>query len=340
MCLSEIFSYKVYPIIETRLSFLVTPLVIAATFPLLRRYWQHLSYVFAGWMIAVSLYTYRNGFSIIFEVHPDKLPMVFHGDYLLMSRPYAGLYSAVAAVLLAGLITRQMPTWLKLVHVSGAVLLIAFLASIYSKMALVAVFLALSALLLFRLSRFHWAKVLMVSGVFLFFTFLTTGALGWILHQFEGYFKGWNNNIVHSLSSRSQIWDCGIKTLASGNIWLYGAGYYGAQEKLNDCYQSQGYVIGYNEYQIGKDYNAHNEFLQIWINTGLTGFLLTLCILALGYRQALIRSDGTFAGVLTVFLVVMFSESVFARQQGIMLFCTLYFLLYSRYDFLIGPINR
>jgi len=111
---------------------------------------------------------------------------------------------------------------------------------------------------------------------------------------------------------RVAIWKCSADVLKKH--WLTGVGTGDVQDSLQKTYENRKFYFAsmYNRY------NAHNEYLQILLATGLPGLLILLsCILypLLNYRKKF--SGNIYLLFLLLFAVVGMSESILEVNKGI-----------------------
>jgi len=111
---------------------------------------------------------------------------------------------------------------------------------------------------------------------------------------------------------RVAIWKCSADVLKKH--WLTGVGTGDVQDSLQKTYENRKFYFAsmYNRY------NAHNEYLQILLATGLPGLLILLsCILypLLNYRKKF--SGNIYFLFLLLFAVVGMSESILEVNKGI-----------------------
>ncbi len=120
----------------------------------------------------------------------------------------------------------------------------------------------------------------------------------------------------YGFSPRLLSWDAALELIREKPLMGYGAGQ--AQLVLNETYEKKGYIFPLKE-----SLNAHNQFLQIWIENGLLGllsFILILVILIIktgNYKGEVAKSVLIFVIVISV--NAMF-ESVLNRFSGISFF--------------------
>lgn len=136
-----------------------------------------------------------------------------------------------------------------------------------------------------------------------------------------------DKNARYGFATRLLSWDAAISLIMEKPILGYGAG--DAQGKLNEMYKQKEYAFPLKE-----SYNAHNLWLQTWLENGLLGLLtlgiLFFVLLRIGFK------DNHFWGftltLVAVLFVNSFFESIFHRFSGISFFSflTCYVLTISR----------
>ena len=145
--------------------------------------------------------------------------------------------------------------------------------------------------------------------------------------KFEPFNLG-NDQWVYflSMNSRYAIWDCNWSLIIKKNNWLTGAGL-DHQQDLNKCYSSSWKKYGMDtndgidEFFLENTiFNAHNEFLQSWIDLGILGFISILTVFVVSIRLAIINRNYLYFAFLTLFLICCLSESMLARQKGIVFY--------------------
>jgi O-antigen ligase len=130
--------------------------------------------------------------------------------------------------------------------------------------------------------------------------------------------KDWN-----SVDYRLLEWEASINEL--GKSWLTGVGTGDGQTALQVFYSD--FTPG--DYAL--TYNAHNQYLQTMLELGVVGlFLLVICIFKPIFLSTPLHS-GHIAFVL-LFGLMCFTESVLARQKGIVFF-TMFQSLFYRYAY-------
>lgn len=127
-----------------------------------------------------------------------------------------------------------------------------------------------------------------------------------------------NREAENSIGTRLIVWDASIE-LAKNNI-ITGVGVSNAYSALRTVYKSNRYVIPYRH-----RLNSHNQFLQISIESGLTGLLVLIITLILFKRQ---KTDyKTLLNLVVLIFVINFCfETVFSRYSGLVCFAFFYSL--------------
>ncbi|GAB4131265.1 MAG: hypothetical protein OHK0045_24020 [Raineya sp.] len=113
-------------------------------------------------------------------------------------------------------------------------------------------------------------------------------------------------------------WQCASELIQRN--WLWGVGTGDGQDELQKVYEEYKFYFAsqYNRY------NAHNQYLEIWVALGIIGFVLWLAVLTLGLKKALQTSNYL---LLAAILVIMFSaitESFLQRNIGVITMATFY----------------
>lgn len=131
----------------------------------------------------------------------------------------------------------------------------------------------------------------------------------------NGTNSGWN-----SIRYRVVEWQAGWEAIS--HAWLIGAGTGDGQQQLSNFYASHGSPA------LALGYNAHNQYLQTGIELGITGVVVLLVCMWPGARGLAQRNPVHVAFIILILLMCC-TESMFARQKGIVFF-TLFQSLFLR----------
>ncbi len=131
--------------------------------------------------------------------------------------------------------------------------------------------------------------------------------------------------------SRLLTWDASIKLIKEAPFFGYGIG--DTNDVLIERYKELDYISNYQN-----KYNAHNQFLQTFLQTGIFGFgILVNIFILLGMRMK--RSPNEVA-VFVILFISLFFESMLVRFNGIVFFSIIIPLLLKKRSILSGRIIR
>lgn len=118
-------------------------------------------------------------------------------------------------------------------------------------------------------------------------------------------------------------WDAAVKIIKENP--LSGVGIGDAQDSLNREYQKMGYIV-----PLERDLNAHNQFLQIYLECGIIGLLYLIVLFWLLWEKVKTVHDNKRILILTFTVLMVFNfmfESMLSRYLGIAFFSFFYCLL-------------
>lgn len=141
----------------------------------------------------------------------------------------------------------------------------------------------------------------------------------------------YETNPTISWNARLLTWTSAVNTIEKQPFIGYGVG--DAHDALVNTYLDLGNSENYEH-----RYNAHNQFLETWLQTGAVGVLILTVIftfLALSTR----RSFNEFSVFLALFLALMF-ESMLVRFNGVVFFSIIVPLLLKERSILSSQIIR
>ena len=132
--------------------------------------------------------------------------------------------------------------------------------------------------------------------------------------RFKEIFKKntYTNVESNSTSIRVGIYQCSVSILKDN--WLFGLGIGDVQEELNNCYLETSDILYKDKY------NSHNQYLSIWLGTGILGIILLLNLLYANFRIAWIYYDKLYLFILLLYSAQFFTENLLERQSGVILF--------------------
>lgn len=153
--------------------------------------------------------------------------------------------------------------------------------------------------------------------------------------DFYAKVKSFGISIVHSNSTSEKArllsWDASFKLIKEAPLLGYGIG--DANDVLIKKYDQLNYT-----YNLENKYNAHNQFLQTFLQTGIIGvFVLCSIFVVLAIRMR--RSRNEFS-VFLILLISLVFESMLVRFNGIVFFSIVMPLLLKKRSILSSRIIR
>jgi O-antigen ligase len=133
--------------------------------------------------------------------------------------------------------------------------------------------------------------------------------------HFESITEELNPEARYGLQLRLLSWDAAISLIKDRPLKGYGPGE--TQKRLNHYYDLHGYTE-----PLRHSHNAHNQFLQTWLETGLTGLFVLSAIFILLFKSVFGKRERRllFLGLAFVLLLNAAFESVLNRFSGISFF--------------------
>ncbi|MHA7059263.1 O-antigen ligase family protein [Aquimarina sp. M1] len=250
----------------------------------------------------------------------------FVGDEFskLINPSYLSLY---ILLVLSYYLKKRLDTSLRTFLVVILFLYIFLLASIAAYLTLI----IMSLLLIFDIknkSRKHTMFIMFFLGLLIFLNNPR-------VFDFYSKVRAFGNTTEHanSTSERARLlsWSASLELIKEAPILGYGIG--DANDVLIKRYKKLGYTFNFEN-----TYNAHNQFLQTFLQTGVLGFgaLVSIFIL-LAVRMR--RSPNEFSVFLILFISLIF-ESMLVRFNGIVFFSIVIPLLLKKRSILSSTIIR
>ena len=104
----------------------------------------------------------------------------------------------------------------------------------------------------------------------------------------------------------------GTRTIKKSPFFGYGIGE--TKHILNQCY-----LDNYNIFK-GQYYNSHNQYLSAWLSSGILGIGSLVAMLYYNLLIAVKNHNFINGAIIFLFIVIMFTENILDRQDGVMLF--------------------
>ena len=169
-----------------------------------------------------------------------------------------------------------------------------------------------------------WIGVSLFAIVIMAFTLFNPRMKESALHILEGNIA-LNKDARYGFATRLLSWDAAISLIIERPF--FGHGYGDAQAVLNKKYEEKNYLFPFKE-----SYNAHNLWLQSWIENGLLAIIILFGIF-LGLIRC-IPNNGEHNALVLSFIVLLLVNSLFEglfnRFSGISFFSFLVCFVFSR----------
>lgn len=130
------------------------------------------------------------------------------------------------------------------------------------------------------------------------------------------------NDRFNDISIRLTLAKFGLQVLDETHRWIFGVSPGDAQFDINRKIIRSGMYTG----AAGTDnhgflnYNLHNQYLQTFLNSGITGVILLIGILFFIYNSSIRNRDPILFFVTFIFTIFFLSESALERQMGVLPF--------------------
>lgn len=120
----------------------------------------------------------------------------------------------------------------------------------------------------------------------------------------------------NELTNRLALAECSWEVIR--NHWIIGVGAGDSYDELDKVYRQVDYQFGYLDHQ-----EPHNEYLNVWISTGLPGLVSLLTMFGLTTYLAVVRKNLHMFLFISFFSFSCLFESMLSQQKGVVLFAIL-----------------
>jgi O-antigen ligase len=212
------------------------------------------------------------------------------------------------------------------IHVAIGFTFVCFLTLLASRMAIIAFICSAVYLVVKKMQERKKGKIILIIsccfilGIFLWLNpvarFRVIEEPRMTNYQADRTVTNWN-----SVSFRLLEWEGGWSVISAN--WFSGVGTGGWKLAMDNFYAH------YNNSTIGLEHNAHNEYLQTWMENGLLGlFTFSACLWAGLLR---LYKNSSYVSFILIFSLMCLTESVGERQKGVVFF-TLFQVLFLGFE--------
>ncbi len=311
--------------LEVKLSLLIFPLLLSL---IGKRFWSkkhfqniQLLYVLAAIIITTTCFgiAFYRSFTIFFTKDfftYTYLSYVQHPTYLAM---YVNL--SITIVLL-----KLIELWhnSKLIKRVGLCLLLFYLMLfvflLNSKAGILVMFLnVLGIIFVFTVFKKKIWFVLLLLGAMMLSSVMVVKMVPFVGNRFVDMISSLKNiknispNTENDSEQRILIWKYSSDIIS--NHWLTGVGAGDVSKNLNEEYVKNGFHHG-----IEKNLNCHNQFVQTFVATGISGFIVLILLVCSILILAIKRKSILGLSFFIIVTVTMLTESILEVQAGTVFF--------------------
>jgi O-antigen ligase len=317
-----------------RLSFIIFPFVLLFSGDLIKKKVRLLLRIFSLSTLSFILFLfglalvrsiYITDGAITFNPHPPEYDYAnyFFGTYFvfLQHPTYMAMYVVFSMfIAFESFFDNQLKLFFKILWLlSGIVLLV----SLYFLSSRAGIFSALLLIPLYLIIQFIKIKkwgvsvlIVVVAMPVVIFSFLNNDRIRYYLPQEN------ETSIVDKfmLDNRIPIWKSAINVIKHNIITGVGPG--DASKELLKEYKNAGYTeMCYD------NLNAHNQYLEVFLGTGLIGFVIFISVLTYMVYMLILKRNLLFGLYISIILIFFLFESILNRIAGVTFFSLFTFLL-------------
>lgn len=312
--------------IEKKLGFLLFPLFLYSS-----AYTEkQLNRIISGFIAACSVASLFCFVRIIYHYFSEGATDFFYKEFSWFIHPsYFAMYLLFAFMLLILVMKDRIPEMKRSYIISLAAL---FIVSIYfcsSKMGLIL------ALLLVPVTLIVSMKVnlkIIIAGILVIIIslFVTNKFFPEPFERINVAMKvmfskdAINKNDVESTAVRILIWEESIKIIKEN--FIFGTTPGDLTDRMNSAYLQSGMTGAY-----ANSLNAHNQFLQTFIGTGVIGFIVLVIMTFYAFILSLLRKNYLTALFSLMIILNFMVESMLQVHAGFIFF-VFFFCLLTQYD--------
>ncbi len=312
--------------LETKLSFLLAPLLIVASRPWFTSSARfRLLIAFSAGVLAACLWALGNAAWLAWQEGAwfydleDGLGRRYYFVYTHLAKPimHPGYFSTYLGFALFCVLALWQYFKVKWPLLAAMVFFFCMMLLLQGRINLMAFFLTLGMAALglaIKRRAFIWLIIPLVPIA------LLAGVLTFTSSDFSSRYFQWPNldydisgNEFNSATYRLAEWRCAAQVIAEQP--LLGTGFGDQKDALLKAYQDHQFWAG-----LKHRYNAHNQYLETTMALGFTGLLFLLILLGLYLKIAWQQKNYLVVLCLVFFSLCMLTESMWVRAWAVLLF--------------------
>ncbi len=304
--------------LEVKLSLLIFPLLIASK-PYNKKEVSHLFIALTVGLVYSSVYMLTRSFSLYFTYGEntffyEKFAVFVHTSYISM-------YLNIAICwLLISLFKKKQTNYLFTKAIS--LVLIVFFSVIVvllaSKTGILTLLLIVFGLIIYTIFiRKKYAVGVSGVAIFLISIFVINSYVPNLKSRVDNFVQAFTtnqgNDTFNSTAIRMLIWESSAEVVK--NNFILGVGTGDIKNELRNEYEKRGITNA-----LEQNFNAHNEFLQVFVTLGVVGFLVLLLSLIFPLIKAVKTKSYLYLFFLLIVAINFFSESMLETQAGVLFY--------------------
>lgn len=264
----------------------------------------------------IGKFLYCTVLAVIRLSNGDALSSVLNAKFDPIHHAYISLYIAVALVFVYFVLVSQwgnMTKGLRGLLLSFVPLMLLYIIIVNSRAGIIVMYLLIAVCMLhLALTQRRWRLAILLGILLAGFCYGTESVL-------PGHEKRLEKTAVNLLTGKKEdarvsITRSTTKTFLAKPLSGYGAGDYRSQ--LTDTYSDDDFTAG-----VHAEFNAHNQYLESLLSTGIPGLVTLLAMLGMPVLLAVIRRSRYLWIVAVLTFIIAFNllfESMLERQMGLL----------------------
>ncbi len=227
---------------------------------------------------------------------------------------YASMILAIA-IIMAPYLYKDYAGWKRIVFIIGAIVLIYLLFLMFRKGVIIAIALSMLVFLYNKRKEIGLLKIGLVGAVLIIAGLFMRDKISERVMEMFSVNTYAQVDVDKSTSMRFTVYNCVIDDI-NKSPWI-GHGVGDGYHLIETCLKEK-YGIVFHDSKLRK--NSHNQYLGIWLYTGIVGLGLFLFQLFLYFKKAKATKNLFFTQLIIFFTIVLFTENILDRQTGVLLF--------------------
>jgi O-antigen ligase len=284
-----------------------------------------LFYILFLFGLALVRSVYITDGAITFNPHPPEYDYAnyFFGTYFVfMQHPtYLAMYVVFSMfIAFESFFDNHLKLFFRILWLFTGMLLLVSLYFLSSRAGIFSALLLIPPYLIFQFKKIKkWrvsVLIVIVATPVVIFSFLNNDRIKYYLPEAN------ETSIVDKfmLDNRIPIWKSAVKVIKHNIVFGVGPG--DASAELLKEYKNAG-----NTEMCYDNLNAHNQYLEVLLGTGLIGFLIFISILSYMVYLLILKKNLVFGLYISIMLIFFLFESILNRIAGVTFFSLFTFLL-------------